>query len=169
MRTITDNPELQPWQDANTEQLINHLLTNFHERHRRHLPELINLARKVETVHADHHACPTGLTQHLQGVEQELDSHMLKEEQVLFPMLRQLRFNQAQMPIRVMMMEHEEHQQALDEINQLTQNLSLPDDACTTWQQLYTELGKFIAELNLHIQLENNILFAGQTSDGAQG
>ncbi len=157
------------WAEITTDQLIDHLLTNFHERHRNHLPELIQLARKIEAVHADHTSCPTGLTQLLQGMQQELESHMMKEEQILFPMLRQLRFNQAMMPIRVMKMEHEEHQQSLNQLNLVTNSLQLPDKACNTWQKLYQELALFIAELNQHIEIENTVLFAGKTTDATTG
>lgn len=160
---------LETWKTSTTELLIDHLISCFHDRHRQHLPELIGLARTVEAVHGQHSACPNGLTQHLQTVQQELESHMLKEEQVLFPMLRQLRFAQASMPIRVMMMEHKEHEQALEQIENLTTKLKLPEDACGTWQLLYKELALFIAELQTHIQLENTILFAGKTSDAQTG
>ncbi|GLR65194.1 hemerythrin domain-containing protein [Marinospirillum insulare] len=159
----------QDWKQNTSNQLIDHLLSNFHERHRSHLPRIIELARKIEAVHADHTDCPIGLTQLLQTMQQELESHMMKEEQVLFPMLRQLRFNQASMPIKVMMMEHEEHQQALEQLNLLTSNLVLPKDACGTWQKLYLELALFIGELNQHIEIENTVLFAGKTVDANIG
>lgn len=166
---IMTMPTAKNWTLATSDQLIDHLLENFHERHRSHLPELIELARKIEAVHADDNNCPTGLTQHLQTMQQELESHMMKEEQVLFPMLRQLRFNQATMPIKVMRMEHEEHQQALSELNQLTNSLQLPKGACGTWQKLYQELALFVSELNQHIELENTVLFAGKIVDADTG
>ena len=159
----------EEWNLSSTDQLVDYLLSNFHERHRSHLPQVIELARKIEAVHTDHENCPTGLTQLLQSMQQELESHMMKEEQVLFPMLRQLRFEQATMPIRVMKMEHEEHQQALEQLNQLTNNLELPKDACGTWQKLYQELALFINELNQHIEIENTVLFAGKTADANTG
>jgi len=162
-------PKANELNQSTTGQLIDHLLSNFHERHRSHLPHLIQLARKIEAVHTGHVNCPTGLTQLLQSMQQELESHMMKEEQVLFPMLRQLRFEQATMPIRVMRMEHEEHQQALEQLNKLTDNLQLPDDACGTWQRLYQELELFINELNQHIEIENMLLFAGKTTDAHKG
>lgn len=157
--------DITTWINSPTSELIDHLLTNFHQRHREHLAQLEELARKVESVHSQHPACPIGLTQEVQNIRQELESHMLKEEQVLFPMLKQLRLAQAQMPIKVMMMEHEDHLAALVQINALTANLLLPADACTSWAKLYTELGIFIRELNQHIELENQILFAGKTQE----
>src|SRR6478752_5709149 len=55
----------------------------------RHEPsqELIRLARRVEHVHGVRPTCPNGLADLLNDLQQELESHMLKEEQVLFPML----------------------------------------------------------------------------------
>ncbi len=53
------------------------------------LPELILQATKVERVHADKPNVPKGLTKYLTMLHQELSSHMMKEEQILFPMIKQ--------------------------------------------------------------------------------
>ena len=66
--------------DDNT--LIDHIITNYHDRHRRDLPELIALAAKVENRHLDKAECPVGLSQLLVQIFDELSSHMQKEEQV---------------------------------------------------------------------------------------
>ena len=60
----------------------------YHATHRRELPELLKLARRVEAVHKDHPAVPAGLTEVLQTVATELEDHMGKEEQILFPLMR---------------------------------------------------------------------------------
>src|SRR5690606_15925391 len=75
------------WRQARPEELVGHIVARFHERHRVQLPELIRLARRVEHVHAGRPACPSGLAEALEGLQQELESHMMKEEQMLFPML----------------------------------------------------------------------------------
>jgi len=159
----------QEWTEETTDTLIDHLLENYHARHREHLPQLIDLARKVEAVHAEHPECPNGLTQYLISMRQELDSHMMKEEQILFPMLRQNLFTRAQGPINVMQMEHEEHDRSLKRLLNLTRLLKLPSNACMTWAKLYDELGCFVDELTQHIQLENEVLFAGKTSSALSG
>ena len=69
--------------------LIDYILTRFHDRHRAELPELIALADKVERVHADAADVPHGLAAVLRRVAGELESHMQKEELVLFPAIRQ--------------------------------------------------------------------------------
>ncbi|SFC26888.1 regulator of cell morphogenesis and NO signaling [Marinospirillum celere] len=155
----------QKWSEETTSALIDHLLENYHARHREHLPTLIKLARKVEQTHGDHPECPAGLTQYLISMEQELDSHMLKEEQILFPMLRHNGHARARGPISVMLMEHQEHDQSMKRLLTLTRFLKVPNNACLTWASLYEELGQFIDELSQHIQLENEVLFAGQTLD----
>ena len=77
-------------QDAPVEAaaLIDHILERYHAVHREQLPELIRMARRVEAVHREHPQVPRGLADFLDGMEQELLSHMMKEEQVLFPMLK---------------------------------------------------------------------------------
>lgn len=141
------------------EALIPHILERYHERHREQLPELARLAGRVELVHSDHPDCPKGLADHLRAMHQELESHMIKEENVLFPMLLRHQFDHAGSPIAMMRYEHDQHGEALQQLERLTHNLSLPDDACDTWQALYWQLDWLRADLMEHIHLENNILF----------
>jgi len=145
--------------DPTPESLIPHILEHYHKRHREQLPELVRLAARVEQVHKGHPDCPTGLADHLRAMHQELEGHMLKEENVLFPMLLRHQFDHAGSPIAMMRYEHDQHGEALQQLESLTHNLSLPDDACDTWQALYWQLDWLRAELMEHIHLENNVLF----------
>src|SRR5690606_38695907 len=143
-----------------TDELIDYIVNHFHMAHRAQLPELISLSRRVEHVHQGHPRCPTGLTDELEAHLQEMESQMLKEEQVLFPMLCRGLNGPAQGPISVMMLEHGHHFDAIERIHNLTQDLIPPDDACNTWRALYAVLGVYARECTQHINLENNILFA---------
>ncbi len=67
-----------------TDALIDLIETRYHATHRRELPELIRLARRVEAVHGDKAAAPRGLAELLQTMSAELEDHMQKEEQVLY-------------------------------------------------------------------------------------
>jgi regulator of cell morphogenesis and NO signaling len=122
------------------------------------IPELIRLARRVEQVHEHDPDCPSGLADHLENMHQELESHMMKEEQILFPMLAKGIYPEG--PISQMEEEHLEHGDALEVLDQLTNNITLPEDACNTWTALYTGLKALKEDLMLHILLENQILFA---------
>ncbi|AJG19173.1 Nitric oxide-dependent regulator DnrN or NorA [Cupriavidus basilensis] len=147
------------WGSACAADLIAHILARYHEVHRQQLPELIRLARRVEQVHGDREDCPLGLADHLCVMQQELESHMQKEEQILFPLLARELGAMAGGPITVMRMEHDEHGQALQRLNALTNDITLPRAACNTWRALYLGLRTLREDLMEHIHLENNILF----------
>ena len=84
----------------------------------------------------------------------------MKEEQVLFPMLRAgVRGAQVYMPVRVLEHEHDEHAVHLARIRELTSDLQIPPQACATWTALYRGLRALEADLMEHIHLENNVLF----------
>lgn len=151
----------QIWAQAPTDDLIHHILIRYHQRHREQLPELIRLARRVEQVHGDHAECPSGLTDHLSDIQQALESHMSKEEQILFPMLLRGEHSLSRGPISVMRFEHDQHDQALDQLYALTNDITAPPHACNTWQTLYRGLDEFCRDLAQHIQLENEVLFDG--------
>jgi len=55
--------------------------------------------------------------------------------------------------------EHTTAGDAMNQIRELSNNYSLPEDACNTFKALYSELKEFEEDLHKHIHLENNILF----------
>ena len=151
--------QIRDWRSATTAELIDYILRRFHEQHRQEIPELIRLARRVEHVHAGRPDCPAGLADHLDAMFQELLSHMMKEEQVLFPMLLAGRDAEAHSPISMMRYEHDQHGEALARLEALTDDITAPADACNTWRALYAGLAKLREDLMQHIHLENNVLF----------
>lgn len=159
------------WSQVPDLELIEHILTRYHDTLRQQLPELIRLSARVELVHGGHPACPAGLTNHLETMQEELDAHMQKEEQILFPMIGRGMSGMAQGPVNMMRHEHDNHGLALSRLNQLTDSMALPSGACNTWQALYRGLEAFQQDLMDHIHLENNILFdrvdkRGETANG---
>ncbi|MBE0483604.1 MAG: iron-sulfur cluster repair protein YtfE [Bacterioplanes sp.] len=149
--------EVINWHERPVSELIQYIMSQYHEKHRQQLPVLITLANKVERVHARAVSCPTGLGQHLRDMKHELESHMMKEEQILFPMLAGGVYPSG--PIEVMQAEHTDHGEALAELERLTHNLELPAGACATWTALYSGLRELKEDLMAHIALENHVLF----------
>lgn len=147
------------WREMAPAHLIDHLLMRYHAIHRLQLPELIRLAARVEQVHGRRGECPNGLTELLMSIQQELESHMQKEEQVLFPMILRGAGAMAGGPITVMRFEHDQHGEALERLAELTNDIRAPAGACNTWQALYRGLNEFRVDLMQHIHLENNLLF----------
>lgn len=144
---------------AETPELIEHILHRYHDVHRQQLPELIRLASKVEAVHAAHPQAPAGLAALLGAMQEELLTHMTKEEQILFPLLAAGGSPMARFPIGVMRQEHDAHAHQLQRLRELTCDLTPPAQACNTWRALYTGLQQLVDDLMQHIHLENNVLF----------
>ncbi|EIJ70177.1 iron-sulfur cluster repair protein YtfE [Pasteurella bettyae] len=147
------------WTETPFNELITYIITRFHDGHREQLPELLELAKKVEEVHADREDCPIGVAAELENIFADLSQHLMKEEQILFPMINAGNYMMATMPIRVMEMEHDEMGDQLEVLKSLTNNVTAPADACTSWRTLYSGIAHFIDELMLHTHTENNILF----------
>ena len=149
--------------------LVDHIVSRYHEVHRAQLPELIRMARRVEAVHRDHSEVPAGLADALEAMEQELLSHMHKEEAVLFPMLRAGGNSFVTQPIAMMRHEHNDHGEALEQIARLTHDITPPLGACNTWRALYAGLAQLRDDLINHIHLENNVLFPQFEQTATQG
>jgi len=139
--------------------LIDHILVRYHETHRRELPELIALARRVEERHAGHAQVPRGLAALLEHIAEAIEEHMQKEERILFPMMRAGGMPMIMGPIEVMEHEHVEHGERLRQLEALTGNHIPPADACTSWHALYAGTRKLVDDVMQHIHLENNVLF----------
>lgn len=153
------DPAAAPEAPRETGALIDHIQTRYHETHRRQIPELIELSRKVEAVHADHPMVPRGLADALQRVRGELEVHMKKEELILFPAMRRQATDRLGAPIGEMRHDHDEHGAFLEEVARLTNGHAPPEGACRSWQALCAGTAALAADLMEHIHLENNVLF----------
>jgi regulator of cell morphogenesis and NO signaling len=142
-----------------TAALIAHVVDRYHATHRREVPELVRLARRVEAVHRDRPGVPAGLADELERVGGELEQHMQKEEQVLFPLMLRGGHPMIRQPIAVMLAEHEDHGANLRALEALTDDFTPPAHACTTWRALYSGGRKLVDDVMEHIHIENNVLF----------
>jgi regulator of cell morphogenesis and NO signaling len=149
----------QPLLPSNPAELIGHIFSRYHEVHRQQLPELIRMARRVEAVHRENPDVPAGLAELLEAVEQDLLSHMHKEEAILFPMLLAGGNPFVSQPINMMRAEHIHHGAMLDRLAELTHSATPPQGACNTWRALYAGIAQLHDDLINHIHTENNILF----------
>lgn len=148
------------WSQYDSDTLIAHILHRYHERHRQQFPELIRLAERVELDNVNHAACPSGLALLLMDMQFSLETHMQKEEQVLFPIILSGTNRLASAPLSRMREEDEAHQADLQQLQLITHQFTPPRDASITWQALYNNLQWLHRDLQQHIQLENDILFA---------
>lgn len=148
------------WDEAPLADLVTHILAAYHQPLYEELPQLEAMARKVADVHRD--KAPEMLSELLSvylGLKAELEQHMAKEEQILFPMIQRGQGSMAEGPVFVMQGEHEEAAKALRRLRSLTNAYTVPEEACNTWRALWHRLEALEESLHQHIHLENNILF----------
>lgn len=156
---LLSSTDSHSYKDKPLNEITTFIINRYHNDLRDRLPDLVLLAEKVEKVHSDHTHCPHGLYDLLKELHEEMLMHMMKEENVLFPLIDSGRGSMALMPVKVMTAEHDSHGQQLNEIHRLTSDFTPPQDACGSWRTLYKGLEKLEEELMEHIHLENNILF----------
>lgn len=154
-------PKPVNWELRSQGEIVDHIISHYHEGLRRDLPVLVDAARSVVRAHQGHAENPRELPDLLEALANDLESHMQKEERVLFPQLRTgQRGGPVDMPIRMMEREHEGHDESLAQIRAATRELVAPPDASDAWRKLYADLVGLEAALREHIYLENNVLFA---------
>lgn len=147
------------WNSADLNSLIDHILVAYHKPLQEELPRLEAMTTKVAAVHREKDARLTELRSVFGALKTELDAHMMKEEQVLFPMIRHGQGGSAAGPISVMKHEHDSAGAALRRMRDLTDDFQPPEAACNTWRATLHGLEQMERELHEHIHLENNILF----------
>lgn len=161
-----------PFGDWNLDFLADYIVNTHHSYVRKNLPEIRSYSEKVMKVHGKEHPELLRIHHLIEEINNELITHMQKEEKILFPYIKELvsalnnstpkpvpHFGTVQNPIHMMETEHEEVGDHLTEIRELTQNYNLPEGACTTYNLLYKLLREFETDMHSHIHLENNILF----------
>lgn len=140
-------------------ELVEMIEDRYHGRLRRLVPEIISLATKVERVHQEDPLSPKDLTKYLIQMWASLEPHLVREEMMLFPMIKKGNYFSARMPIRVMETEHHEQFDILKTIADFKEKYPIPSHACRTWRALYEGLDTFSDELAEHLYIENNVLF----------
>jgi regulator of cell morphogenesis and NO signaling len=160
--------EPMDWASASLGELADHIEATHHAYLRQELPRLTGLIEKVVQAHGQQHPELHQVQNIFQTLRAELESHTWKEENILFPMCRELdtaevppRFHcgSIQNPIFVMEMEHDRAGEALRQLRTLTGGFIPPEDACNTYRAMLDALAHLEVDLHVHIHKENNILF----------
>ena len=173
LKNISDNGNgIQNVNDWQLDFLVDYIVNNHHQYVRRMIPVISLHADKVASVHGKNHPETLKIADLFLAVREELEAHMMKEERILFPQIKQMvltqkensqffapPFGSIQNPIRMMELEHTSAGDAMHQIRELSNNFTYPEDACNTFKALYSELKEFEEDLHKHIHLENNLLF----------
>lgn len=158
------------WAGMGLGELVDHIENVHHGYVHEEMPRLSALASKVNSVHGDRHPELAEVERVWSRLRNDLEMHLGKEEEILFPMVHQLVGAQGPMdfhcgslqnPIRVMLMEHDDAGELLAELRRLTSEFAPPADGCESYKALYSGLEQFEKDLHMHIHKESNLLFPG--------
>jgi regulator of cell morphogenesis and NO signaling len=134
--------------------LIEHIQTQFHDGHRRALPELMTLAAAVEAQGIDN-----GFVDALCAISHELEQHMFKEEMRLFPMMEQGGNTFIERLIEDLHREHVAHERGMECFQARVRESAQAHRANATVKALAQAVEVFADELIRHIHAEDDELF----------
>lgn len=150
--------------DLPADELAEYIFQKHHQFLWRELPRLHAMAERVAQVHGGHTPSLVEMFHIFCGMEEELTTHMMKEEQVLFPAIVEMSQGRSKPiavdgPIASMIHEHEEVGTALARLHELSHGFQPPPDACNTYRALFAGLHDLEEDVHRHIHLENAVLF----------
>jgi len=158
--------EERDWKTAPLADLIGHIVARHHAYLKSELPRVTELLAKVVRAHGEREPRLGEVKEVFEILREELESHLMKEELILFPAIARLEAGDGsgapcsiEHPIARMEYEHESAGRALAQIRHLTLDYYIPEEACNTYRALFAALIELEADLHQHIHLENNILF----------
>lgn len=164
--------EFNDWREEKLSSLISYILDKHHTYIRTQSPNLIALLAKVTNKHGERHTELYLVQKYFTELVEELNPHLYKEENILFPYVLSLEkakeqkqvfarppFGTVSNPINVMLFEHDNAGAILKEMRKAAKNYIVPEDGCTSFALLYKGLEAFEGDLHRHIHLENNLLF----------
>jgi regulator of cell morphogenesis and NO signaling len=168
MSEATATPAAAEWVTMTADVLVDHLEAVHHRYLWDELPRVTALIDKVVSVHGARHPELADVATCFAHMRADLEPHMLKEERVLFPMIRELATSvdvpsfhcgSLRNPISVMLTEHDVVGDLLVRLRNLTDDYTAPADGCATYLACFTAMAEVEADTHLHIHKENNVLF----------
>ncbi|HEY7089694.1 MAG TPA: iron-sulfur cluster repair di-iron protein [Tepidisphaeraceae bacterium] len=156
------------WTKASMAELCDHIEQTHHAYLKQELPRLEQCLRKIAARHGPGDARLVELLDVFLSFRAELEQHAMKEERILFPLIRRLEAGDSPTtfhcgsvnnPIRVMVMEHDHAGAALARMRDLTDGYQAPPDACNTYRSTMDAMLQLERDMHRHVHKENSILF----------
>lgn len=160
------------WTTMTATELVDHIESTHHAYLHSEFPRLEFLTEKVLGVHGANHPDLVAIAATYRELRDDLEPHLMKEERVLFPMIRELfttgpdgtpapnlHGRSLAAPISMMMVEHDRAGELLAQLHDLTDAYQPPDDACASYRALFAGYEELETDTHLHVHKENNLLF----------
>lgn len=154
--------------DGTLSSITDHIEQTHHAYLRDELPRLTELAERVVTVHGERHPELAAVRDTLAALRADLEPHLDREEQILFPLVREIDAawrggpsanGELRNPVAVLHDDHEQVGELLGRLRDLTDAFTPPPDGCASYRALYDGLHALADDTHLHVHKENNILF----------
>ncbi|MFL5739143.1 MAG: iron-sulfur cluster repair di-iron protein [Flavisolibacter sp.] len=166
LNEVLSIPEAVPhFENMPLSDLADYIVSVHHEYVKTNSPLILQYLQRVAAKHGDRFPYMKDVHDLFLQLHEEMEQHMMQEEQVLFPRIRQLDHElvkshaSIQAPMSAMEEEHDVAAALLQKIRALTDGFTPPEEACTTFRLSLSSLQAFEADLHHHVHLENNILF----------
>ena len=156
------------WTTMTADVLVDDIEATHHRYLWDEMPRVTALVDKIVTVHGGRHLELVEVAACFAQVRADLEPHMLREERVLFPMIRELATSSGtpsfhcgslRNPISVMLSEHDAVGDLLAQLRRLTDGYTPPADGCASYATCFAAMAELEADTHLHIHKENNVLF----------
>ena len=165
-------PSPQEFDKWKLDSMIDYIINTHHQYAKENAVIIYDLAQKVAHHHSKNHPELMQLTTTLFLFLHDLLNCMVKEEQILFPKIKHLVKNRSHSGksryttfglikegISLIRKEHQASIKDIKLLHELTNDYTLPEDACNSYKCLFEKMKEFEDDLLIHVHLENNILF----------
>lgn len=156
------------WATLGPAELVDHIETVHHQYLWAEMPRITALVDKIVSVHGDRHPELAEVQRLYNELRADIEPHLIREEQELFPMIRELAATTGGpeshdaaivAQIKLLAAEHETVGDLLDELHRATSGYTTPADGCASYAACYRALAELGADTHLHVHKENNLLF----------
>ncbi len=161
-----NNEKFTDWAKESPSKLIEYVINTHHSYLNMELSKISELILKILNVHGKNHEELFRVHKLFNNLRTELEGHLVKEEELLFPLIIQYEEEKdentkaaALKLIEDLEAEHTGAGDILKELREITDHYNAPKDACATFEFAYKKLCELESDLFQHIHLENNILF----------
>ena len=165
----SESNDFDKWE---TDFLVDYIIKTHHDFAKKNAVIIYTLAQKVAYRHSENHPELRTLSEIIFLFLHDLLNQMLKEEQYIFPYIRQkekdrkyAKINDNNISqslkekIKLLQNAHEKASKYLKVLRQVTNNFRIPYDACNSYNALFGKIKELEDDLNMHFHLENDILF----------
>jgi regulator of cell morphogenesis and NO signaling len=154
------------WRQESLSNQVDYIINKHHAYLNETLPRTSELTTRILRVHGANHQELSMVHRLFNTLKIELEEHLIKEEEFLFPVIKDYENNPSVEKLDIILQlifeledEHENAGDILKKLRKITSGYQVPDDGCNSYRLTYQLLEEMEADLFQHIHLENNLLF----------